>query len=366
MKPRILHFLNNLHGGGAEMMLCNLLEHAAATQECEHVVLSLAPAVPHPLAERIRAAATRVYHVGARQYLHPRVLRTLWRVLHAERPQIVQTWLHKSDFVGGVLGRLSGAQPVWGIHSMDVTQTGEVGNLPARLFRKLLALVSHWAPAAVVTCSQAAQARHESWGYADKFHFIPNGIDTNRFRPSTQHRRELRTKLGIPPEAPVVGFVGRLAPVKDVPLFVRAAEIFAQHHSNAHFILCGDPASTEQEVAPRERFHRLAFQEAVERIYPAFDVFALTSVSEAFPMVLLEAMACGVPCASTDVGDARVLLNRYGAISPVGDAAALAANWSRLLTCSVEQKAAIREQSEEFSIQRCVQAYHGLYRSLTA
>jgi glycosyltransferase involved in cell wall biosynthesis len=371
---KILHFTTHLSGGGAEMMLCNLVEHLRSTG-VEQVVVCLSNRQPDSTAERIRQAATRVYDLASGSFVKFATLRSLYRIIRQEKPDVMQTWMHKPDLIGGLVARLAGCRRVvWGIHSMDVsTSPGEAG-WKNTLFRKLLGFASKFVPAKIISCSEAARRRHQEFGFApQKFAFIPNGVDMNRFRHNAEARSALRQELSIPQDAPLIAFVGRFAEVKDLPTFIRAAALLQVVRPEAHFLCCGnaegDQSPIESALArlpDRQRFHCHPFRRDVEKIYAAADILSLTSLSEAFPMVLIEAMACGTPCVSTRVGDAEAILGGTGFAVPVGDSSAVAAAWDALLKqCSPELSAEVRRLSvERFGIRVCTESYANLYRSL--
>jgi glycosyltransferase involved in cell wall biosynthesis len=211
-----------------------------------------------------------------------------------------------------------------------------------------------------------------------KMEWIGNGVDIERFRPNADAALRLRAELGIPAEAQVIGFVGRFHPVKDIPTFLEGAAILLQRSPDVHFVLCGDAVSEslDPEIAAaidlfpsRAQLHFLPFREDIENVYPLFDVFSLTSVSEAFPMVLLEAMACGIPCVSTDTGDALAIIGETGKVVPTKDSQSLAAAWHDLLELQSDERdlmgnAARNRCRDDFSLSACVARYESVYQQL--
>jgi glycosyltransferase involved in cell wall biosynthesis len=371
---KILHFTTHLSGGGAEMMLCNLVEHLKHTG-MEQVVVCLSNKNPDSTATRIQKAANLVHDLNARSFVRLATLRELWRIIRKEKPDVVQTWMHKPDLIGGIVARLAGCRRVvWGIHSMDIsTAPGERG-WKNWVFRKLLSIASKFVPSKIVSCSEAARRQHESFGYkSNKFAFIPNGVDMARFHPNETARADIRAELGIPVAAPLIAFVGRFAKVKDLPTFIRAAAKFQAIRPNVHFLCCGNAEGDQtpiraalDELLDRSRFHLRPFRRDVEKICAAADVLSLTSLSEAFPMVLIEAMACGTPCVSTRVGDAEAILSGTGALVSVGDVSGVSQAWGALLEkVGAGLSAEVRCLSvDRFGIRVCTESYASLYRSL--
>jgi DMSO/TMAO reductase YedYZ molybdopterin-dependent catalytic subunit len=136
---------------------------------------------------------------------------------------------------------------------------------------------------------------------------IPNGIDTRRFTPE-RNGADFRAAIGVPSNAPLVGFVGRLSPEKGPDRFLFAAERIRQSRPDVHFVMIGDgPMREELEIQiGRGGFagclHMVEVRHDIETAYPAFDLLLQTSRSEGMPLVVLEAMACGVPVVAVGIG----------------------------------------------------------------
>ncbi|GEM_PF-3477363 len=143
-----------------------------------------------------------------------------------------------------------------------------------------------------------------------KIGVVHNGIDVNRFRPAAEiERAEIRRDLGIPEDSLVIGTISRFAPAKEVPALAKVFANIADKHKNINLLLVGDGPEMPQVQAelagidPR-RYYLPGFRKDTERMYRALDIFVMPSAFEAFPLILLEAMASGVACISTAVGGA--------------------------------------------------------------
>ena len=174
----------------------------------------------------------------------------------------------------------------------------------------------------------------------EKVTVIPNGVDTYRFRSLPDSGLAVKTKLGIPPAAPVCGIVAALRPEKNHTLFLRAAALAAKQRPDAHFIIVGDgPERARLEKVAMEAgvascTHFVGSRSDIPQVLSAFDVFALTSHNEANPVSILEAMACEIPVVSTRVGSVAesVAAGSTGYLVEPGDAKALAEHWVNLFT----------------------------------
>ena len=159
--------------------------------------------------------------------------------------------------------------------------------------------------------------------------------------------------------------------------FIEGARRLADKLPTCQFLLCGDRVTWEnrqladwiQEAGLRESFHLLGERADLQLIYPALDIATMTSVAvEGFPNVLGEAMACGVPCVATDVGDAAHVIGDTGLIVRAGDDAALAQAWLQLCQLSPEGRQdlaqrALRRVQENFDLSHIAALYQSLYQS---
>lgn len=137
----------------------------------------------------------------------------------------------------------------------------------------------------------------------------PNGVDTTAFRPRERRADEpLRARLGLGAEVPLVGFVGRLSPEKGPEVFVRTALMLKTSCPGAHAVLVGEGpmhhelARTAERLGVQDRVHLAGVWQDMPALYGELDVLVSCSHSEAMPLVLLEAMACGLPAVATRVG----------------------------------------------------------------
>lgn len=375
MRFNIAHVATGLGVGGAEMALLNLLSHLDRQSfECE--VFSLSRQAP--LAERIRALGVPVHVLGMRPGApDPRGYLRLVGHLRRFRPHLVQTWMYHADLLGGLAAPLASQPPVvWGIH----LTVGEMSGLKAatRLVIRLNARLSRRLPAVIVCCAEAALRTHAALGYdAARMRVIPNGIDLRRFAPQPAARARLRAELGLPAETPLIGMAARFDPHKDHRNFLRAAALLHRQRPEVHFVLWGreitlhnpDLAAWVRADGLEGVVHLLGLRDDSAALTAALDLATLSSWGEAFPMVIGEAMACGVPCVSTDVGDAALLLGETGRVVPRRDPQALARAWDDLLALppSARQalgRAARQRVADRFSVEQMAGAYARLYEDI--
>ncbi len=369
---RVVHVINGLGVGGAETMLYRILAHRRPSVVDARVVsLSKGGA----LASRVRELGVPVEELDLRG---PAGLLTavprLRKVLRAANADLVQTWMYHADLLGGLAARWERIPTVWGIQNTNLLWG--TSKWSTRLIVRFLALLSRVVPRRIVSCSREAERVHVAKGYdQSKFVVVPNGSDTVSFFRSASKRGELRARLGIAPVAMVVGHVGRFHPQKDHRTFLRAAGLLGGRRPAPLFLMCGEgvgPDNAElRRVAGEAGIERqclfLGPREDMAAVMNALDVLAVSArAGEAFPLVLGEAMACEVPCVTTNVGDASFLVGDTGRTVPVGDPAALATALAEIL----EMPTPVREQlgararariAKEFSIERIARLYEDLY-----
>jgi len=218
---------------------------------------------------------------------------------------------------------------------------------------------------------------HEDFGFASKNgRVIPNGTDMHQFCFSSSSRQRVRSDLGIPDDAPVVGHVARLNPVKDHPGFLCAVAKVADRCPRTHFLLCGRDVLWENSklaklipIRLKDRFHLLGERNDVSNLMSAMDMFCQSSLSEAFPIVLGEAMAAQLPCVATGVGDSATIVGDTGIVVPPRNVEALANGIEKILTMPLKDRhklgasARVRIQ-ENYSLGVIVEQHALLYEKL--
>jgi glycosyltransferase involved in cell wall biosynthesis len=362
---RVLHVITGLGIGGAETMLARLVE---ATPAIAHVVAPLTEALG--LAPRIAEAGARVVPLGIRSPATlPGGLLRLARLIRAVRPDVIQSWLYHAD-LAATLVQLPVRRPaplVWSIRCADL-DLGRYAPTTRWVVRALARLSP--LPAAVVSNSEAGLAWHLRLGYRPRRAVvIPNGYDTDRFRPRPEAGAALRRMLGWPDEAVIVGMVARVDPAKDHAGFLEA---IGRGPPALRAVLIGH--GTESLPIPRAlagRIAALGVREDVAALTAGFDIACLASFTEGFPNVVAEAMACGVPCVATTVGDAAAILDGTGILVPPGDPSALAAALARLAAMPAPDRRALGAAGrarvlEAYSIAAAAERYVALWHDAAA
>ncbi len=368
---KILHLITGLKTGGAEMMLYKVLAHMDPSAFQNEVVSMTGGG---EIGRRIEGLGIPVSALGmAPGVPSPLAVVRLAGMIRRTRPDVLQTWMYHADLLGGLAGRLAGVPVLWNIRNSGLEphltkrSTIRIAGVCRRLARRL--------PARIVCCSERAVGLHVDFGYPpEKMTVIPNGFTLDSFRPDPEARARVRGELGFPPDAPLIGYMARFDPTKDHPNFFRAAALLGRDHPEAHFLLCGkgitedNPALADgiKEAGLGGRCHLLGLRADVPALTAALDIAASSSAGEGFPNAVGEAMACGVPCAVTDVGDSALLVGDTGRVVPRRDADALAQSWRDLLDMDGGERqklgaAARRRVETHFDIRAVAARYGRLY-----
>jgi len=297
----------------------------------------------------------------------------LWRVLRCERPQVIYAFLVEPSVLALLMKPLlHGTRVVWGVRASNV-DFSRYDWLPRFTFGLSRALARF--ADLIIANSWAGAEYHRSRGYPRaKVTVVPNGIDLVRFRPDAEGGRRMRAVWGISEQDSVVGIVGRLDPMKDHSTFLEAAGSLRLEQLDVRFVCVGDGSPAYRLELQRraavlglaDRVTWAGAQQDMTAVYNAFDVCCLSSAfGEGFSNVLGEAMACGIPCVATDVGDAAWILGTLGTLVPPGDPARLAdAIREGLSRAGAEQSRACRERIErQFSLDRMVAETERLLRA---
>lgn len=373
---RVTHVIAGLELGGAETMLCKLLS-ASDRQRFAPSVISLSTF--GQLAPRIAAMGVPVSALGmSRGRLELRPLGQLARRLAKSKPHVVHTWMYHADLLGGAVARATGeAKVIWGVRgSVDPKLSKRSSRMTAQACR----VTARWLPDRVVSCSERLAEMHIELGYdRARMMVIPNGFDLSWFRPDGVLRAQGRRWLGAGAQELLVGIVGRHDPQKDHGTFVRAAVEVLRERPEVRLVMCGPgiDSSNQQLMALlaragiRERTLLMGVAEP-RTVLNALDVLVSSSAyGEGFPNILGEAMACGVPCVTTDVGDAARIVGETGGVVAVGDWRALAREILALLNLGAEARAALGDRARarierNYDLPRIADRFQQLYLELCA
>lgn len=328
MPRKVLHIITGLNDGGAEGVLTRLCLNS---QQAKHVVISLMDEGKY--GAQLSKGGVPVHCLGMNTG-RPSIFKffKLIRLIRAEQPDLVQTWMYHADFLGGLAARLAGVKRVfWGVRRSTLEK--DKASRLTLLIARLCAHLSRFVPQNIICCAKEALEVHATLGYQrSKMLVISNGYDLSCFKPNSAAGQQVRSELGLGARQFLSGMVGRYDPVKDHGNLLGALALVKKEGFEVNCILVGRGLTTDNS-ALLDEINAFGLQDNITLAGPrtdipavmnALDLHILASSSEGFPNVLAEAMACGTPCVSTDVGDAREILEDGDCLCPPRDSKALA------------------------------------------
>ena len=301
----------------------------------------------------------------------------LVRLIRDFRPAIVHTHTAKAGLLGRLAARLAGVPVV--IHTFHGhVLRGYFGPAPTAVFRRIERALGRLADA-LVAVSEAVKADLVELGVAERsrIRVVPLGLDLEPFTGPLP-RGALRAAGRVPRDATLVGLVGRLVPIKDVPTLLACAAELRPTHPGVHFALVGDGEEREalearvRGMGLAETVHFFGWRQDTPAVYGDLDLVVNCSRNEGTPVALIEAMAAGRPVIATRVGGTPDLLgdDERGRLVPAGDPGSLAAAIRETLAdpeaAGRRALAGRRHVLERHSASRLVDEVDALYRELLA
>lgn len=374
---KVVHFITGLATGGAERALYNVLAGGLASSS-NPVVVSLRDEGTY--GHLIRAEGVPVYALGLRQGIPgPAALWQLRRLVRHISPDIVQGWMYHGNLAASVAARMTaGPRPAvaWNIRQCLYSLAEE-----KPLTRQVIHF-SRWLSGeadSILYNSRLSRDQHEAFGFAaQRGRVIPNGFDTERLCSNDERGRAIREALGIPLKKTVIGHVARFHPMKDHASFLRAAVSVMRERADVVCLLVGRMVNFQNPalagIVPlelKERFFFVGERNDVPDLMRAMDLFCQSSWSEAFPNVLGEAMALGVPCVATDVGDSRDIIGDTGMVVRPSDSSALAQGLLAMLARTTMERVALGRAARlrietYYGLVGVVEQYNDTYKKITS
>ena len=372
-----MHVITGLEIGGAEMMLLKLL--SASGGDWQSMVVSLkdegmiGPSIAK-LGVPVECLHLRPYGPNPARFL------SLVGLTRKFRPQVIQGWMPHGNLAASLTQFASriAAPVIWNIRmSLDGVDGEKLTTMGLIRFGAFLS--RH--PSAIIYNSRSGAKQHKKRGYRNAMStVISNGFDCDVFRPDEDAHCRICGQLGLESSTILVGLVARLHPAKDYFGFIQAASLVSAMHPESRFLLVGrgleksDRGLTTliRQLNLTDRVLLLGERTDVPQLTAGLDIACSSSAYEGFSNSVGEAMACGVPCVVTDVGDSAYLVGATGVNVPPRNPEALAHAIRQLIDAgSAKRKelgtAARRRIKSEFSLSEIVRRYHELYKEcLTA
>jgi glycosyltransferase involved in cell wall biosynthesis len=377
---KILHIIARLNIGGTTPYVIQLIAQQRAMGHTSHLVCGMVGSHEGDmryLAEEKGIDLINVPSLG-RDISLLRDLRTLydlWRLIRRERPDVVHTHTSKAGFVGRLAAWLAGVPVI--VHTFHGhVFAGYFSPLKTGLYLWLERFCAWLSTSIIVLSSGLQHELVERYRVArrGKVRVVPLGFDLSAYAAIEADDGTFRASLNIPADAPLIGIVGRLVPIKNHEMFLRAAALIVKTLPQAMFVIVGDGevrAALEAHVATLGLAPHVRFAGWITKLVPvycALDVAVCTSINEGLPVNLIEALAAGVPIVATRVGGVPDLLDNgaLGAIIDLNDDPALVAGVIAAVHAG-KGTPAVRQAREaalvRYSIQQSAALTEQVYRS---
>ncbi len=334
---RILFLVWKLGGGGAERQLVNV---AKGLDRLGHTVVIAAWWPGGSYEPDIRHTGIRLEFLRRRRFTGTFGLIHSARQLAARfRPHVIHGYMDTANFLAAFMRSPEpSCRIVWGVRVSGLDLASYDGT--TRLLYQINRVLARRADL-VITNSRSGAEHLASQHYpGDRIRVIYNGIDTGRFRFDAGARERMRAGWGVAANERVIGMAARLDPMKGHETFVAAARLLARKRPEVRFVCVGEGFEVHRSqalatlngagIGDRLTWH--GHLDDMPAFYSALDVATSTSrFGEGFSNAIAEAMACGIPCVVTDVGDSAAVVGTAGIVVPANDPAALAAAWESAL-----------------------------------
>lgn len=303
-----------------------------------------------------------------------RAIRRLSAIIGDYRPDIIQGWMYHANLAANIAAGRK-VPVVWGVRQSlyELNKT----KLSTRLVitaGRLLARYSN----RIVYNSVTGARQHEDFGYpSSKTVVIANGFDVEKFRPNPEGRTQLRRELGLCDSDVVIGNVARYDPLKNHSGLIQAFANIAAQYPNVHLVLAGsgvDPSNTVLadnigSLGVDRQVHLIGRRSNIARLMSGLDLYVSPSTGEGFPNVIGEAMACGVPCVATDVGDSRSIIAETGWIVQPGNLTELARSMRLAIDLPAKRREELGSRARErirkrYAMSSIGDAFETLYRAV--
>jgi glycosyltransferase involved in cell wall biosynthesis len=336
-KPlRLLWLIDSLTVGGAERLVLPFVR-CADRRRMDVSVCYMTSIGDNAIEKELVREGVTPLNLGARSLRDVRAFGCLLRFVRERKIDLIHAHLTYAAIWAAALSRRTGARSVATLHVAPPSGWSRAA-IRDRLMRAALNRWSH----RVVAVSDALRSQYLSGGGIDSERFVTvhNGIDVDRFRADRElSRRHVLDEFAMPPDARVAVTVSVLRPAKGIDVLLRSVAAVVERVPNVYFLVIGDGPLREtwSELAKREgvagRVRWAGYRSDVDRLLPGCDLFVFPTLADAFPTVLLEAMAAGLAVVASRVGGVPEIVDDglTGVLVPAGDGQALALAVTRLL-----------------------------------
>lgn len=363
---RVLHLIDTGGPGGAE----TVFRHAATRLDPQRFESVAAVGGPGWLAEQLRGCGLAAHIVPAKGAFNVRYLTALRRIVRHQKIDLILAHLYGSAVYASLAGALLSVPVVSVLHGhSDVPDAERLSSLKCVILRR--------GSRRVVFVSERLEGhlRARLGLTAAQCAVIPNGVDTELFRPARD--RALRIELGLSEDTALIGAIGNIRKPKAYDVLLRAARTLVDRSQRFHLVIAGDCDNAlgreldrlKRELHIEDRVTFLGLKPDVPRILNNLDVFALSSHTEGFSIACIEAMACGIPVVATrSGGPEQILEGEAGLLVPTGDPESLAIAIERVVSsqnlAATLTARAMQRVHEHYSLKSMLSRYETLLENV--
>lgn len=266
------------------------------------------------------------------------------RLLRHLKPHVIQSFLGGPNALVIIFKPLfSKVRMVWTLGSSNMEMIKH--DFLSSVITKINCFFSRFTNCIFVNSNAGYEYAIEQGYPKRKIFIVHNGIDTEKFKPDKNSGAKVRAEWNIKNDEILIGLVGRLSPEKDHINFFKGAAQLAKEREDVRFVCVGvgpdhfsdnlkrradDLGLSDRLIWAGERYD-------MPSVYNALDLATSTSISEGFPNVICEAMACCVPCVVTDVGDSSKIVGKTGQVVPIKKPEFLVQGWKDCLSKNREE-----------------------------
>jgi glycosyltransferase involved in cell wall biosynthesis len=368
---KIIHVITGLDAGGAEAVLLRLVTN---DKKNKHLVISLKDLGYFGKKFIQEEIEVEVLELNNLRTSFTGLIK-LFRIIRIFKPDLLICWMYHACLVGGIIGKIAGVKNIlWNF--LGTIQKLKQKKLHTRIVFILCIPLSYLIPTKIICCAVTIREICKSYGFqSKKFKVIFNGYDIEEFKRNLVDRERIRTELSISDETLLIGMIARWHPQKNHSLLIRSLELILARGENFKCLLMGEGmqndtiASLINETGLKELVILRKEHSNVPAVMSALDIHILSSgFGEGFPNVLAEAMACEVPCITTDIGDSEIVIGETGWLVRENSFEEMADRISEALILWKDKKKWLKRSKEareriinNYQISRMVDSYRELY-----
>lgn len=368
---KYLHIITSLDIGGAETMLLRLIKHKSNLVQST-TVISLTN--NGKIGEALEEIGVKVICLEIKSWSSVfKALLKLKKIIRNERPTIVHTWMYHANIFGGIAAYLAKSQNIiWSIRRSELTINESLSTF---IVMKIGAIFSSIIPKSIVHVAESGLKNHQKYGYkSNNTLVIPNGFDLEKLKYDQIARKKIRNELNLNDNQILIGCVGRFHVSKGYETLISSSANVLKLHKNVKYLLIGRNLDKENSILIEwinktgfsENFIMVGEKHNIPEYMNAMDVFCLSSITEGFPNVLGEAMASGLPCVATCVGDVEKITGDTAILIEPNNNELLSKGLNKILSMDSKKRKIMgskgrRKIEKEYPINLICEKYYNLY-----